>query len=719
MFRKQVLFSVFAAAAILAACSGGGGALTPSARTPVRNGSAAFTITVPPQVNAGTRRAPKYISPNSQSISIAVSGEALNTVANLTPGSPDCSSGTSTSTKRTPAGGSAGLTCTIDVTAPIGTDTFTLKIYSGTNGTGQVLATASVTKSITDKTPITVTMNGVSASVTIALGNASPLVGQSAAIPVTVTALDPSGAVILSPGTYDTPIALTDSDASGHTSLSTNSVAGPGASVTLNYDGSAAVTSAVISAQSTSEITSVTPAVLRPANAQNGGGGVGVVTLDGEVYAEVPSASGLIQVPLTSNGALVTTPPSPAPSAAPTSIPNPNARLLPIAGGIDACALAPVSGSLNMFCVNVDQQSTPIDQIALSGGAPVLSNSFATDAANQLQYSGGNCYVCGITWDARDGAILIGTGSAGAICYQGSPCPGSYEFYNVAGAQSRASIAAGDMSENFGYNSATDQISDFGYTQANLIDVPSGTVYTSTDTVLSGANLDSSAVDPATNLSVAVDEYNGDETFTPLGSAVLVSPQPSAGPNGTFTDANADTLGLTADVVNGTSGACLPDAIAVDGTSHTAFLSGEWSTPSCVSAIQLPSSALSAPFAATQYMSIMSMPFTPDGSEFDSALDPHVAATFYLSGSDVYGLVYDYCRAWVAVVDVTKLLAAPASSQDPHIVDPSYDVVANKIVTYIPTGYNPGPASNGYGSGFSCAPGHRGAGIRRRRERTR
>ena len=94
-------------------------------------------------------------------------------------------------------------------------------------------------------------------------------------------------------------------------------------------------------------------------------------------------------------------------------------------------------------------------------------------------------------------------------------------------------------------------------------------------------------------------------------------------------------------------------------------------------------------------MMVQSMPNPPDGSIFESADDPHVVATFYSpAGNDLYGLIYNYDRSWVAVVDITKLLAAP-NTQTPHVVDPTYDLVANGVITYLPTGYSPGPASNG------------------------
>ena len=695
MVRRQAFFAILLGATILAACSGGGGGVTP-AGGPARTGNAHLTIVIPQTLNAGTVRAPKYISPATKSISISVNA-GTPVIADLTPGSPDCPVGNTTTVRH---GASAALTCTIDVTAPIATDTFLLKLYDGLHATGNVLATTTVTRTIAGSTPITISMNGVAHTVVISLGNASPLVGSAVTIPVYVTVEDPSGAVITGEGNYDAPIALTDSDTSGHTHLSSASIAGPGNAVTLSFDGSSSVSSATISATVAGNIASVTPAVLRPANAQNGGGGVAVVSVGGNTYAEIPSASGLIQVRLTTNGVLATTPPSPNPSSSASPLPTPpaNSTLLPIAGGIDACALGQVSSSVKMFCVNVDTQNAPVNVIDLTSGTPVLSSSFATDATSELGFSGGSCYVCGLTWDAHDNAVLISTGNTKNAqtgfysCEVGEFCPGSFELYSTAGTRT-GSVSVGDVPENFGYNATTNQIFSASYNEIGLVDLTSGIAYQSTDQAFQRQEIDSGAVDPVTNVAVGIDEFDGNAYIAPLNSAVLATPQPES-TQYTFSNPLLSVTPVTADIIDFGNN-CLPDAITIDSTSHTAFLSGEYSGPNCVSAVKLPTSSPTAPFTPVQFMGIANMPNTPDGNEFYSALDPHVAASFYLSGSDLYGLVYNYDRSWVAVVDITKLLAAPGLACDSHIVDTNYDLIGNGVLSYIPTGYSPGPASNG------------------------
>lgn len=238
----------------LAACGGGNGSAPLSVSIPAEQlGKAMFVISVPAQT-AQAALAPRYISPAAQSLTIGVNGAAPSVTANITPGSSGCT---------TASGGAT--TCTISVPAPLGNDTFAIALYSGTNATGHVLGTGSASASVTQAaTPVDVTLSGVVTSVTIALANPAPAAGTPVVIPVTVTAKDASGAVIISPGSFSPAITLTDSDTSGHTALSTTTLGDPAAVVTLSYDGSASLSSATISAALNGSIASVTPAVLTP-----------------------------------------------------------------------------------------------------------------------------------------------------------------------------------------------------------------------------------------------------------------------------------------------------------------------------------------------------------------------------------------------------------------------------------------------------------------------
>ena len=223
--------------------------------------SAAFVIRIPSSTAASGQFArPQYVSPSTQSLQIAVTGEATPVVANLTPASPNC----------TPASGSKPLTCTVSVTAPVGTDTFTVAMYAQQNASGYVLSKGSVTATITanQSTPVNVVTQGVISAIQLVLGGPAPAYGKPSKIPLTVNVKDASGNVIIAPGNYATPIALHDSDAK-YTTLSTTSLTAPSASVTVSYNGGPLSSATISAAASGIPATRITNAVFQPIGFRN------------------------------------------------------------------------------------------------------------------------------------------------------------------------------------------------------------------------------------------------------------------------------------------------------------------------------------------------------------------------------------------------------------------------------------------------------------------
>jgi hypothetical protein len=239
--RKQsvIVFALIASAAVFVGCGGGSSRTNPPAAgataAPVAAGgmsTATFTLTIANTTDAnGTNRKPAFISSNTQSMSIVVqSGSASPSapiVANLTPGSPGCTSG------------SSGTTCAVTVPAPIGTNTFTIAMFSGTNGSGSLLSSASVSGTVVAAAAnsFPVTLNGTVASVAVSITSGNNVIpgGYPTTLPVVVTAKDASGAIIIGPGNYTNPIALSNGDTTGATMLSTTAVTSPATAVTLTY----------------------------------------------------------------------------------------------------------------------------------------------------------------------------------------------------------------------------------------------------------------------------------------------------------------------------------------------------------------------------------------------------------------------------------------------------------------------------------------------------
>jgi hypothetical protein len=215
-----------------------------------------IAITVPsaPKIAAALRRGPAYVSTNTQSASISIDG-AAPIVVNLTPSSPNCQTGPT------------GLTCTVSLIAPIGPDTFVETLYAGTNATGAVLSQGQTSATIVagKANVVALTLDGVIASLVLAIANATPAIGSPAQIGLTVNFVDASGASIIGSAPFVTPVTLTDSDKSGITSLSKTLLNSPADAVGLvvNYTG-AQLAQAVIGASSgniSAPVVTITPVI--------------------------------------------------------------------------------------------------------------------------------------------------------------------------------------------------------------------------------------------------------------------------------------------------------------------------------------------------------------------------------------------------------------------------------------------------------------------------
>lgn len=201
---RQIALSAFALA-FVAGCSGGGGssrsALPQPTPTPTPGGQTSrpvtftitFSITQSRTKSSAHRRYPKYISPNTGSIGVAVNGGQA-TYSQVT-----CN----------------GSTCSASVTvrAPVNqTDTFDVTTWtgpSGPSGGGVLLSEGTASSYITAGGTIVVpvTLGGeVAQIVSVNVTSSSFTSGTSGSATLTVTAKDPSGAVIV--GCYASPVPV-------------------------------------------------------------------------------------------------------------------------------------------------------------------------------------------------------------------------------------------------------------------------------------------------------------------------------------------------------------------------------------------------------------------------------------------------------------------------------------------------------------------------------
>jgi streptogramin lyase len=236
MVRRVV--SVAALAVALYGCGGGGASVSPA--TPGALGDRApATLTFVIRVPSGTSitaklRRPAYVSPSTQSLTIANSSGTVLVTANLTPQSAGCTAPTAT----TP------LTCTVSATVPSGTNTLTIASYDAPGATGKKVAVAAlqVTAAASGPTTINLTLSGIVASLTLALDPPALPSGTAARSATLLNALDPDGNIIIGPETFvdasgnALTITLTNSDASGKTSLAKSTFTAPGGT-DLSYNG--------------------------------------------------------------------------------------------------------------------------------------------------------------------------------------------------------------------------------------------------------------------------------------------------------------------------------------------------------------------------------------------------------------------------------------------------------------------------------------------------
>jgi hypothetical protein len=238
------------AAAALAACSGGkGGALTPglpapSATVAPSSGShATLTVVVPHASGSATskQRMPRYVSPSSAELQVAVNGGAATSFG-LSTSSPGCGLQT------------GNVACTFSIAAPVGNDTLTLTL---TDAAGTALSRNVVTAKVAagTSTPVDVTLAAVPASLSIVPGanavvdtnvppyHAAGLLPQ----PVEVQALDADGNVIIGPGA-PTITTVTVTSGAAFASIASTNTHDPGAFLLSPVDGSAGGQTVTISA---------------------------------------------------------------------------------------------------------------------------------------------------------------------------------------------------------------------------------------------------------------------------------------------------------------------------------------------------------------------------------------------------------------------------------------------------------------------------------------
>ena len=239
MFTKaRFVFALAASSSLVVAC--GGGSSTPAAPpTPTPMANVTFNVVVPASNSASARMRPAYISPGSQSVTIQLVAPPPATpapvvVINLQAGASDC---TSTS---------SGSICSAVLSVPVAQQEFVVSVYQGPGGTGALLSKGAITINVqsggtaaTISNSVSLTLNGIVASLQLAIAPTQGQVGVKQTYELTVMAFDPSGSIIVGPGNYSLPITLQIDDPNGYFAgaFTTQPVYAPGPPISIAYQG--------------------------------------------------------------------------------------------------------------------------------------------------------------------------------------------------------------------------------------------------------------------------------------------------------------------------------------------------------------------------------------------------------------------------------------------------------------------------------------------------
>jgi hypothetical protein len=263
--RLPRLIVIAACASLVTACGGGGGMPNgsvvnfPGGPTdpPTKLVNVKVTVTIPPSKQTRNIR-PDYISINTESLVIqlaSVDGEAVSgvnpTTINTTAHSGGC--------KTEPA----GTVCTATASGSPGDDQFAVTTYAGTNATGSVLSFGTVDAKIsgggsgvTISNQLSLSLASVIAAMKLTLSPDNGKRGKPVKSSVTLVAYDATGAQIVGPSDFSTPITLAiqgdDSKAftlhAGGKSGASLTIVKPTSGISLTYDGNSQASSITVAA---------------------------------------------------------------------------------------------------------------------------------------------------------------------------------------------------------------------------------------------------------------------------------------------------------------------------------------------------------------------------------------------------------------------------------------------------------------------------------------
>lgn len=305
--------------------------------------------------------------------------------------------------------------------------------------------------------------------------------------------------------------------------------------------------------------------------------------------------------------------------------------------------------------------------VYLLNGSSII-NTLTSGSNSTTGFSGGSCANCGIAINAVTNQAVIQMG------YSGSASGSAIQFLDLAtGVFGTVVPANNHVSENMLWDPFRNLI--LSPSESNNYDLfkitggglpgPSSVAEFGNPQTQSG-EFNSAGEDCTTGIALAPQEFTSNAFLADLTQATFGSTSWSA-------PSQSQTLppgGLSAGA----------SAVAVaPGSSHLGVVAGEFGG-SALAVIQLPSTSGSGTPAIVDW-AYANIP------GFSNGYDPHTT-TAYTSPNDgrAYAVLADWSTnapARLAIVDLAKWLAAPRTA--PNTMDPTYDLVANGVVRFVPT----------------------------------
>lgn len=325
---------------------------------------------------------------------------------------------------------------------------------------------------------------------------------------------------------------------------------------------------------------------------------------------------------------------------------------------VNSCASNPNTG-VTVCTSNVN------DVYLISGST--LNSTISSGGTEYTGFSGGSCITCGVAMNATANAAVATIGLSSA------PSGSGLQFLDLATSTFGTPVP-------LSYEVSEDVLWDQG---RNLVLSPNEAgvydIYNTSSGVEFGnpvgGELDSAAEECSTGIALATDEFTSNLFIADLTQATFTPGTPGSW---TTTAEQFQTFPEFGAFAAGT------DGIAIAQGSHLGIATGEFGG-NWLGVIQLPSTSGSGTPAVLNYAAV-ALPNTPDNNAFEQGLDPHTVTAYVSPNSgDAIGLMangFFTPPTWLAVIDLTKLLAAPRTVGT-HYVDPSVNLETSGILTYV------------------------------------